>query len=355
MPATARFALPLFASILLVLSFNFAHAATVEIPVDAAQRQALAIRTGAPEAVQEITLSQLPAQVLPAAGQAESITAPYAGVVTWVGAYEGDNVQAGQVLARVRSREAMMLDADLRTAASAAVTASSQAARDEALLREGIIAAARAEQSRAAANAAQARLVELRAARAQAPAARQTGEYELRAPFAGRVLAREVKLGSAIPALGMAFSIGSDGPHDLEFQVPGGFRSVLRPGLTVRLPDGMHGKVLAVGAALDSASQSLKLRARIDAKTDLLPGQRIAVDLVLPAPANTWKVPSAAVTRNGRGGARIYRTTARGFIPMPVRVIGQTEDSLYVQAALPAKSSIALGGALLLSSLEGSE
>lgn len=354
MSAIARAKLPLLASLLLALSAPSARAALSEIAVDTAQRQALGIRTGAPAVVHEIPLEQLPAQVLPAAGQAEAVTAPYAGVVTWIGAYEGDSVRAGQVLARVRSREAMMLDADLRAAASAAAAAGAQARRDEALLHEGIIAAARAEQSRAAASAAQARLVELRAARAQAPAARQPGEYELRAPFAGRVLMRGAELGAAIPALGMAFSVGRDGPRDLEIQVPAGFRMLLRPGLAVQLPDGTRGKVLAVGAALDAASQTVKLRARVDTAS-LLPGQRIAVDLVLPAPKATWKVPAAAVARDGRGSARIYRSSAHGFTPVPVRVIGQTEDHLYVQGALQDKTSIALGGALLLSTLEGSE
>ena len=354
MSAMVRITLALLAGLLPALVVMPLQAAPAEIVVDAAQRQALGIRIGVPAAVQEIPLPQLPAQVLPAAGQAEAVTAPYAGVVTWIGAYEGDQVRAGQVLARVRSRESMVLDADLRAAASAAAAAGAQAQRDQALLHEGIIAAARAEASAAVATAAQARMAELRAARAQAPAARQAGEYELRAPFAGRVLMREAELGAAMPALGMAFSVGREGARDLEIQVPAGLRALLHPGLAVQLPDGTRGKVLAVGAALDADSQSVKLRAHVQA-AHLLPGQRIAVDLVLPAPQATWKVPAAAVARDGRGAATVYRSTARGFMPVQVQVIGQTENDLYVQGALRGNSRIALGGALLLSTLEGSK
>lgn len=354
MSAMVRITLALLAGLLPALVVMPLQAAPAEIVVDAAQRQALGIRIGAPAAVQEIPLPQLPAQVLPAAGQAEAVTAPYAGVVTWIGAYEGEQVRAGQVLARVRSRESMVLDADLRAAASAAAAAGAQAQRDQALLHEGIIAAARAEASAAVATAAQARMAELRAARVQAPAARQAGEYELRAPFAGRVLMCEAELGAAMPALGMAFSVGREGPRDLEIQVPAGLRALLHPGLAVQLPDGTRGKVLAVGAALDADSQSVKLRAHVQA-AHLLPGQRIAVDLVLPAAQATWKVPAAAVARDGRGAATVYRSTARGFMPVQVQVIGQTENDLYVQGALRGNSRIALGGALLLSTLEGSK
>ena len=337
----------------LALASLGAHAAT-PIQLDAAQQQALAIRSGAPEAARELLLTQLPALVTPAAGNAEAVTAPYAGVVTWIGAYEGDSVRQGQVLARVQSREAMLLAGELTTAQSAAAAANAQAKRDASLHSEGIIAAARVEQSRAAASAANARLGELRAAQALAPrSAQRPGEYELRAPFAGRVLTREVELGQAIALLGMAFSIGRAGPVGLEIQIPESYRALLRPGLVVLLPDGTRGQVLSVGAAIDARTQSLKLRATA-AGPQLMPGQRLAVNLALPAPAQTWKVPATAVTRS-QAGATIYLHTAPGFVPVPVTVLGQTESALYVQARLPAQARIALGGALVLAGLAGGE
>ncbi|WP_043599208.1 biotin/lipoyl-binding protein, partial [Dyella ginsengisoli] len=90
-----------------------ATAAEVVKTLTPAQKQALDIRTGTAQPAAHVPLDGLPARVsVPLTGSAV-VTAPYEGVVVELLAREGQTVKQGQPLARVRSREAMTLGADL--------------------------------------------------------------------------------------------------------------------------------------------------------------------------------------------------------------------------------------------------
>ena len=107
-----------------------------------AQKQALDIRTGTAVAADRVPLDGLPARVsVPLTGSAV-VTAPYEGVVIELLAREGQSVTRGQPLARIRSREAMTLGADLTAAQGEFRVADAQVVRDRQLLAEGIIPAA---------------------------------------------------------------------------------------------------------------------------------------------------------------------------------------------------------------------
>jgi RND family efflux transporter MFP subunit len=328
-------------------------AVAAAIVLNPAQQRALGVRVGSAEAAAELRIDGLPARAEPPPQAAEVIAAPLAGTVTALAVQEGQAVAAGQLLARVQSRDALMLAADLAGARSEAALATAQARRDASLLAEGIVPAARAEQSEARAAQARARLAEFSAARALAPPLRdgRPGEYALRAPFAGRVLERTLTLGEPVAALGRAFVLGRGDRIGLAIDVPGSLRALLRPGLPVEFGDGGQGRVVAVGAALDPASQRLRVRADAAAGT-LLPGQSLQVTLRLPAPAGTWRVPLGALSRDGER-AQLFVAAADGFHALPVRVLAQTDRDAWVQAALPARAQIALAGAEALAPLAG--
>ena len=81
---------------------------------------------------------------------------PYAGVVTQVLVDEGAQVQRGQPMLRLQSRELVTVQAELARARAEAGVAQQQAGRDAVLLKEGLIAQARAQESAARAAIAQA-------------------------------------------------------------------------------------------------------------------------------------------------------------------------------------------------------
>lgn len=181
----------------------------------------------------------------------------------------------------------------------------------------------------------------------------QPGEYTLLAPISGTVLRRMVGPGQALATLEEAFVIAEPGPLDVTFTAPVRVRNALAPGLEVRLPDGGRARVVAVGADTDPASQSLRVRARLDeaAPAAYLAGQQFSVTLLLPAPPGTWAVPTSGLLPSGQGQV-LYQRDGQHFRAVPVQeVLGGDEAISIVRAdgLRPGEQVVTRGTALLKS------
>jgi RND family efflux transporter MFP subunit len=327
-----------------------------DIRLDAAQVQRLDVQTEAAQPAQGIPLDRLPAEVAAPLETSRTVSAPFAGVVSGVAVDDGAAVKAGALLARVQSRDFLAAQADLRRSGSDAALAQSQAQRDAALLAEGIIASARADESRARAADAQARLQQARAALAGIDAARDSaaGEYTLRAPITGRVLRRAVSPGQVVDAFAPAFVLAADARVDVLFQVPVARRAALAPGLTVEMEDGAQGQVVTVAAASDAASQSLRLRARLSAQAHWRVGERTTVRLLLPAPEGALSVPLAALLPDGERTLVFVATQAEGamqYRALPVERLGADARNAVVRGALKAGDAVVVRGVSALKPL----
>lgn len=328
---------------LLLAAASVAAVDTLKIPT-AAQKQALGIRTGRAERADSVPLDGLPARVrVPLAGSAV-VTAPYEGVVVELLAREGQTVERGQPLARVRSREALAVGSDLAAAQGELRVARAQAERDRLLLAEGIVPAARVEANQARLAAAQARVRELSTAHAMAPGGSQPGVYELRAPIDGRVLERAVELGQPVATFAKAYVLSQGDRVMLELQVPARDAGDLRPGLAVHVDGGSTGTVSEIGGGVDAASQTIRVRADVDG-APLRVGQQVRATLMLPAPAGAVRLPSAAVIER-EGGLRVYVARGQGYAAVPVRRLAQTAGGeSVVLGAIAAGSEVVVRGA----------
>jgi RND family efflux transporter MFP subunit len=293
-----------------------------------AQLHAQGIETTVVSAASDLPVPGLPAEAVAPLDASAQVVVPYAGVLTRILVDEGTTVRKGQPLVRIQSRELLAAQAELARARSEATAAALQAKRDAALLAEGIIAASRNEQAQARNAAAQGALRQADGAMAQLRIVTdgQAGEYELLAPMAGQVIRRHVIPGQAVAALDRVFVIAEPGRIDVIVSAPLRLREAVTPGLAVHLPGGATARVVAVGADADPASQSLRLRARIDPDpaARLTAGQQFSVTLLLPAPEGALAVPPSALlpsgeahvlytmdAANAEGSARIRAVTVR--------------------------------------------
>lgn len=333
------------AGVLLALVAAPAMAQSV-LKVSAAQRQTLAIKVGPVQAATHVPLDGLPVTILAPLQQSTVVSAPFSGLTVAVLAREGETVRRGQPLARIQSREAMTLSADLAAARGNFRVAEAQAKRDQQLLDEGIIPAARAQTASAQRDSAAAHLRELEAASAMAPQAAgfPPGTYELRAPIAGVVIERSLRLGEPVAELSKAFMVAEPGLATLEMQVPARYAAQLKTGLTVRTADGATGTLDEVGAAVHAPSQTVLVRANLHGER-LLAGQRTSATLLLPAPSQAWRVPAGALTEHD-GERIVFVERGDGFAPVKVTLLAQTADGQsVVEAPLDAASRIVLAGA----------
>lgn len=297
------------------------------------QVQGLGIALAPVRRADRVPVTGLPAQTEAPLEASQQVASPWAGTVSALLVHEGEQVRAGQPVLRLRSQDALRAGTELARAGSEADVASRQARRDAQLLAEGIIPAARSEQSQAQARAAQAELARARDALGGVRVRlADGGEIELLAPIAGKVLRRMVRPGDALPAQAPALLIADPARLDIGFAVGAGLRAQLAPGLRVALADGSAARVAAVGADLDPASQQVPVRARFEDPAGHVPGERFAVTLLLPAPADALAIPAQALLPDGERHVAYARDGDRFRAVRITRVLGNDGVHAVVQA-----------------------
>lgn len=322
------------------------------LKVSPVQQRSLGIQTVLVQPATEVFVRRLPGTVSAPLARSGVVTVPYAGVVVSVEHLEGEDVRAGTALAVVQSGEVLQWSAMAQRASAEAMLANTRAKRDQALLAEGVVARARVEESQARARQAGADLSEAQRALALAPRGRAApGQYELRAPLTGRVLRRDVQPGDAVSAGQSAFLVGEGDVLDVSLRVPVAVAARLRTGMTARLAGGsVRGTIVAVAAATAAGSPTVPVRARFSRDAGLLIGQQVAIDVAMPAVAGSWRVPTAAVVRQG-DVAYVFVQATGGYRAVQVAVLGEATQGLVVRGALRADERVAVTATTALMSL----
>lgn len=320
------------------------------VELSTAQRDALGIELIDAVAAQAVPITGLPAEVMAPLASSTQVSVPYSGVVTRVLVDEGEHVSKAQPMLRMQSRDLIAAHGDLARARAETRAAVDKANRDMTLAQEGVIATARRDESVARADAARASLSEAQAMLSQLRPARAglPGEYEVLAPQAGLVLRRNVGPGEAMQAMASAFVIAEADDLDIVFSAPVALRATLRNGLSIRLPDGSNGSVVAIGASTDSTTQTLRVRARADSSNTLVAGQQIEVSLLLPAPPDAVTIPVSALLSHGEREV-LYVEEDNRFRGIVVERLGGDVDNAVVhgEGLVPGMRVVRRGGSVL--------
>lgn len=348
------FALSLFVC-LLPLKGNAVETALL----NARQLQSLGIQTQALPLGEDARLAGLPGRVDIPAGQLQILAAPLEGTLQEVLIPPGATVKKGQVVARMISPQALELQRFHAEASARAAQAGAARQRDEQLFKEGIIAQARLESSRAAAAEAGAQLAQSRQSLALAGGRPGTGGavLELRAGLNGVLLEQLAQVGERLPAATPIARIGRPAPLWVTLQVPAGVAARVKAGDIVRLPLlGVEGKLLAVSRSVDAASQNVTLRAQVDQGSELLrSGQAVEVEIQVSGQPGQ-ALPSHALARHEgqmlvfvqKGGGEAVR-----FVAKPVKVLSQLGDTVMVEGLAPGERVAIQGMASLKAMLTG--
>jgi membrane fusion protein, multidrug efflux system len=259
---------------------------------------------------------------------------------------QGDDVRAGQLLFQLDKRpfQAALDQAAGRLAQDEATAANSraQAARDDALLKAGVLAPqdAQAQEAQAAAYTAA-----VQADKAAVETARvNLGYTDIRAPISGRAGAILVNLGNLVKAndTNPLTTLNQIKPIYVAFNIPEAqlpeVRARTRGGLQVQafvpnFPQPELGTLSFIDNAVDQTTGTIKLMGTFrNEDRKLWPGQFFNVRLVLGIDPHAIVVPASAV-QNGESGKYIYVVQADGAAVMqPV-----TSTRTYRQLAVVDK------------------
>jgi membrane fusion protein (multidrug efflux system) len=219
-----------------------------------------------------------------------------AGVVEEITFQSGDEVQAGQVLLRLRNDDDV---AKLQSLEATAQLAQITYDRDVKQLKAQAISQAIVDNDEANLRNAKAQVAQQKA---------MVDKKTLRAPFAGRLGLRQVDLGQYLSAGTVIATLQSLDPIFVDFLLPQQSVAQLSVGQTVRvkvdafLGREFAGKITAINPKVETASRNIQVRATLPNRDQkLLPGMFATVELETGAPQRLVTLPQTAVSYNPYG------------------------------------------------------
>jgi membrane fusion protein (multidrug efflux system) len=228
------------------------------------------------------------------------------GVVEEILFQSGDEVQAGQILLRLRGEDEI---AKLQSLEATAQLAQITYDRDVQLFKARAI-------SQAVVDNDEANLRNFKAQVAQQKAI--VDKKTLRAPFAGRLGLRQVDLGQFLSAGTVIATLQSLDPIFVDFLLPQQAVAQLTVGAKVEakvdaFPDRMFtGKITAINPKIETASRNIQVRATLpNADQKLLPGMFATVQLETGAAQRLITLPQTAVSYNPYGSL-VYLVDDKG-------------------------------------------
>jgi membrane fusion protein (multidrug efflux system) len=231
------------------------------------------------------------------------------GVVEEILFQSGDEVQAGQILLRLRAEDEI---AKLQSLEATAQLAQITYDRDVQLFKARAI-------SQAVVDNDEANLRNFKAQVAQQKAI--VDKKTLRAPFAGRLGLRQVDLGQFLSAGTVIATLQSLDPIFVDFLLPQQAVAQLAVGAKVEakidaFPDRMFtGKITAINPKIETASRNIQVRATLpNADQKLLPGMFATVQLETGAAQRLVTLPQTAVSYNPYGSL-VYLVDDKGKDP----------------------------------------
>lgn len=349
-----------FTVVLVCLSVHLALAAepTATLSLSAEQQRQMGVVTQAPGELKASGEHVLPAQVVIDPRQLEVLAAPLAGIVTRVGALSGETVKKGQLLGELRGAQLLELQRDFLAARAQAETAAESLRRDEALFADGIIPQSRLSQTRLTEKQAAGQLAEkrqsLRLSGLGEPGqggANFNGVVALRAPFDGVVLESAIQPGQRVDANALLFKLGRLSPLGLEMQAAPSIAASVRVGDKIVVANcATPGRVTAVAPSLSGASQSVLIRGEVAKPAGCVqPYQQLQVR-VQSAAGNVpsgWVIPREALVRH-QGQSWVFVAESKGYRAVPARLVEEYEQTLRIEADLPAQGALVVKGATAL-------
>jgi cobalt-zinc-cadmium efflux system membrane fusion protein len=293
-----------------------------------------------------------------APGASYAVRAPFEGYAEQVHVQVGDHVEAGAVLATLRSSEVARLRAELRRLTATVETERDALARTERLVSENAASAREVVESRGRISALEAELMGIR----EALSAARTGAsgadvIQVRATRAGDVLARHIQPGERVLQLGdsePAFLIGNSTALVVAASFPERDASLLAQGArcTFTIPSigsaRYEGHVTTVVRAIDPQTRTARVVCAPTTSDTRLRSEMVARVSVSVQGDGALVVPRAAVLLRRDERVVIVRRGARELERRVVTTGLNLGRDIQILSGLSAGEDVVTEGAVLL-------
>ncbi|MDD4929963.1 MAG: efflux RND transporter periplasmic adaptor subunit [Gallionella sp.] len=352
------------------LILSFAYLLTLQsayadenIVMSTKQIQAQGITTAPLPDKQNGEISGLPAQVVIPGNQLFVISTPLPAMIEQTLVGVGDSVKKGQAIAYLQSPALAEAQRGLLQASVQNQLTRENLARDESLLKDGIISESRYRTTRGLALEAQAALSERRqmlrlSGMSDSQIARlQSGNnlsslLTVTSPIEGVVLEKTASAGQRLDAAVPIFKIARIKPLALEIQAPLNVTHNINIGDTISIPAyAASGKLTAIGHSLTGTNQTVLLRGVIlQGAENLRPGQFVEASInTATNNGSQWVVPNSAISRLA-GKPMVFVATQQGFRAQAVQILNEGAQNSVISGSLKGDEQIAVRGVSALKS-----
>lgn len=320
----------------------------------------LGVVLGKLQPVSQVPLFAAPAKVVIPPAHEFIVSASQAGLITKLNASVGDNVKKGTVLAQISSPDLLALQGRYLKARSALQLATATYQRDKQLLKEGVIANRREQETLSQYNAAVLEADEaqqlLAIAGMPASAIKQlqkqhqlTSQFLIHAPITGVVLERLATVGTRIDMLAPLYRLGDLSELWLEIAIPQEKMTNIKIGDSVTVDNTQtQAEIKLLSQNVNPQNQTVLARAVITSNSaNVRAGQRVNIQVVQTTAQATFKVPNTAIAQN-EGKAFVFVQTPDGFTVMPAEIVAKLSDATLISGNFKGDETVAFKGAVAL-------
>lgn len=340
------------------------HAEEGKIAMTAEQITAAGIQTAPVAGGVLVARASVPGVLSANADRLARVTARISGTIAEVKKRLGEPVAAGDVLAVIESREIADAKGEFLAASRVANLARVTLARETKLWNQRISAEQDFLQARATAEDASIRvdlarqrlsalgLTDKEIATLPAQPVAALRRLELRAPIAGRVIARAAVQGAAVAADAELFSVADLNTVWVEMTIPPRDLPMAREGQKISITgegDARgEGKIVFLSPVLDAETRAARAVAEIDnASGAFSPGAFVTAHLTTDEQRVEVLVPRGAV-QEFEGEKIVFARTPEGFEKREVALGREDANGFEVVFGLEAGTEIAIGNAFAL-------
>lgn len=313
----------------------------------------------------------LPGQLIVDSEHEARVVVPISGTVREIYVEPGAQVESGDVLAVLDSRDLAEIRAQYLVARERQTLATENFTREQGLWQKKISAEqdflqAKKEwgEARIETQSAVQKLAALGIVVNDLPPLEQAtalAQYKLRAPMAGTILSRELTVGEALASDKPVFHIANLHTVWVDLAVPVAQLSSIQKGLTVWVQDTVSsfaaaGQVLYIVPALDGSSRTASVRIVLDnASGRWQPGMFVSVQIKTDEQQNVLSVPEAAIQQLEEKSV-IFVKEKHGFEARTITVSEKAEGRVVIRSGLNIGDQyVAVGSFVLKSELQKGE
>ncbi|MGH9580007.1 MAG: efflux RND transporter periplasmic adaptor subunit [Terriglobales bacterium] len=271
---------------------------------------------------------------------------------------EGDRVARDQLLVRLDDRVLLdqlhQTEAALEQAKASLENARLARERNESLLQRGIAARKEVEDARTQVTLGEASVRQAEAALALARL--QLARAQVRSPLTGVVVKRFASVGEQVDGTAgqPLLEVARLEQVELLANVPALYLSKIKVGEQLEVKagsgEGLHGRIVAVSPAVESASDVGLVRIRLANPGGVLRlGMFLTAQLPLETHLQALSVPPQAVYRNENGQHQVYRVVGETAEAVPVTLGLETADRVELLSGVGEGDTVILHGGYGLS------